>query len=203
MRVSRRSAYVRSGIGFGPLQHARMGIKNKSDDNKTALVALLTSILLGDGICASSKLALVSISTRSTSAEGREFSWSRLCRRWWHHRLSKWQPPMPRVAAGWHHGGSLFPVSKLSPVNTLHVLSQNTWQSITKFRWSISSYSSITIDDHRSSIWRLGCRWWHPGLSLWQLMVPPVIAELSGCRRSIFGDCTGSRYITTDLYMRV
>ena len=103
----RRSASDRSGIGSGALRHARMGIKNKSNDNKTTLVALLTYLLLGGSICACGKFALANISTRSTSAEGRELSWCRLCRRWWHRRLSKWQPPMPRVAAGWHRGDSL------------------------------------------------------------------------------------------------
>ena len=95
----RRSASDRSGIGSGALRHARMGIKKKSNDNKTTLVALLTSLLLGVGICASGKFALANISTRSRSAEGRKLSWCRLCRRWWHRRLSKWQPPMPRVAS--------------------------------------------------------------------------------------------------------
>ena len=104
---SRRSASDRSGIGSGPLRHARMGIKNKSNYNKTTLVALLTSLLLGCGICASGKFALANISTRSTSAEGRGLSWCRLCRRWWHRRLSKWHSPTPRVAAGWHRGDSL------------------------------------------------------------------------------------------------
>ena len=103
----RRFASDRSGIGSGALRHARTGIKNKSNDDKTTLVALLTSLLLGGGICASGKFALANISTRSTSAEGRELSWCRLCLRWWHRRLSKWQPPMPRMAAGWHRGGSL------------------------------------------------------------------------------------------------
>ena len=84
----RRFASDRSGIGSGALRHARMGIKNESNDDKTTLVALLTSLLLGGGICASGKFALANISTRSTSAEGRELSWCRLCRRWWHHRLS-------------------------------------------------------------------------------------------------------------------
>ena len=103
----RRSASDRSGIGSGALRHARMGIKNKSNDNKTTLVALLTYLLFGGSICACGKFALANISTRSTSAEGRELSWCRLGRRWWHRRLSKWQPPMPRVAAGWHRGDSL------------------------------------------------------------------------------------------------
>ena len=87
---------------------------------------------------------------------------------------------------GWRQGGILatlcLPVPKLSPGNTLHVLSQNIWQYNTKFRWSMWSYSSIIIDDGGSSIWRLGCRWWHPGLSLWQLMLPPVVAGLTGWR---------------------
>ena len=36
----RRFASDRSGIGSGALRHARMGIKNKSNDDKTTLVAL-------------------------------------------------------------------------------------------------------------------------------------------------------------------
>ena len=108
------------------------------------------------------------------------------CRRWWQGGI---------VAA------VCLPVPKWSPGNTLHVLSQNTWQYNTKFRWSMWSYSSIIIDDGGSSIWRLGCRWWHPGLSLWQLMLPPVAAGLTGWRPSIFGDGIGSRYIT--MYMCV
>ena len=103
----RRSESGRSGIGSGALRHARMGIKIKSNDNKTTLVALLTSLLFGGGICASGKFALANISTLSTSAEGQELSWCLLCRRWWHRRLSKWQPPMPRLAAGWHRRDSL------------------------------------------------------------------------------------------------
>ena len=103
----RRFASDRSGIGSGALRHARMGIKNKSNDDKTSLVALLTYLLHGGGICASGQFALANISTGSTSAEDRELSWCRPCRRWWHRRLSKWQPPMPRVAAGWHRGDSL------------------------------------------------------------------------------------------------
>ena len=134
-------------------------------------------------------------------AEDRELPWCRLCRPWWHRRLSKWQPPMPRVAAGWYRGDSLSSSECLTPGNTSHVLSQNTWQYNTKFRWSMWSYSSIIIDDGGSSIWRLGYRWWHPGLSLWQLMVPPVAAGLTGWRPSIFGDGIGSRYIT--MYMCV
>ena len=106
---------------------------------------------------------------------------------------------------GWRQGGIVaalcLPVPKLSPGNTLHVLSQNIWQYNTTFRWSMWSYSSIIIDDGGSSIWRLGCRWWHPGLSLWQLMLPPVAAGLTGWRTSIFGDGIGSRYIT--MYMCV
>ena len=97
----------RSGIGSGALRHARIGIKNKSNDDKTTLVAFLTFLLLGGGISASGKFALANISTRNTSADGRELSWCRLWRRWWHRRLSKWQSPMPRVAAGWHRGDSL------------------------------------------------------------------------------------------------
>ena len=104
---------------------------------------------------------------------------------------------------GWRQGGIVvalcFPMSKLSCGNTLHVPSQNTWQSITKFRWCIWSYPSITIDDGGLSIWRLGCRWWHPWLSLWQLMVPLVTEGMSGWRPSISGDSIGSRCITTDL----
>ena len=98
-------------------------------------------------------------------------------------------------AAGGVVAARCFPVSKLSPGNTLHVLSQNTWQSITKCMWSIWSYSSITIDGGGSSIWRLGCRWWPAGLSLWQLMMPPMTLEQSDWRPSIFGDCMRSRYI--------
>ena len=124
----------RSGIGSGGLRHARIGIKNKSNDNKTTLVAFLTFLFLGGGICASGKFALANISTQNTSADGRELSWWRLCRRWWHRRLSKW-------CRGWRQGGTVailcLPVSKLSPGNTLHVLSQYTWQYITKFRWSM------------------------------------------------------------------
>ena len=103
----RRSASDRSGISSDALRHTRMGIKNKSNDNKTTLVALLTSLLLGGGICASGKFAWANISTRSTSTEGRELSWCRLCHRWWHWRLSKWQPLMLRVMVGWHRGDSL------------------------------------------------------------------------------------------------
>ena len=77
---------------------------------------------------------------------------------------------------------------------------KKTWQYITKIRWSMWSYSSITIDGGGSSIWRLGRCWWHPGLSLRQLMVPLVAAELSGWRPSIFGDGIGSRYITMYMY---
>ena len=73
----RRFASDRSGIGSGALRHARMGIKNKSNDDKTTQVALLTSLLLGGGICASGKFALANVSTRSRSAEGRELSWFR------------------------------------------------------------------------------------------------------------------------------
>ena len=114
----------------------------------------------------------------------------------WHHRLS---------FRGWRQGGIVatlcHPVPKLSPGNTLHFLSKNKYQYITKFRWSMWSYSSITIDDGGSSIWRLGSHWWHPGLSLWLLMVPPVAAGLSGWRPSISGDGIGSRYIM--IYMCV
>ena len=105
---------------------------------------------------------------------------------------------------GWRQSGIVatlwLPVPKLSPGNTLHVLSQKTWQYITKIRWSMWSYSSITIDGGGSSIWRLGRCWWHPGLSLRQLMVPLVAAELSGWRPLIFGDGIGSRYITMYMY---
>ena len=60
----------------------------KSNDDKTTLVAFQASLLLGGGICDSGKLALADISTRSTSTEGRELPWCRLRRRWWHRRLS-------------------------------------------------------------------------------------------------------------------
>ena len=150
-------------------------------------------INIGSGICAKDKFALANISTRSTSTESRWLSWCRLCSHWWHCRLSKWQPPKPKVGIV---ATLCLPVPKLSPWNSFHVLSQNTLQYITKFRWSMWSYSSITFDDGGSSIWRLGCRWWHPGLSLRQLGMPPVAAGLSGWRPSIFGDGIGSRYIT-------
>ena len=143
-----------------------VGIKNKSNDNKTTLVAFLTFLLLGGGICASDKFALANISTRSTSAEGRDccggadFVVAG--------GIAGGQNDSLRCR-GWRQGGIVanlcLPVPKLSPGNTLHFLSQNTWQYITKFRWSMWSYSSITVaDDGGSSIWRLGCRWWHPGL---------------------------------------
>ena len=38
----------------------------------------------------------------------------------------------------------------------------------------------------RSSIWQLCRRWWHRGLSLWQLAVPPVTAGLSSWRPFAF-----------------
>ena len=176
---AKRFASDRSGIGSGALRHARMGIKNKSNDDKTTLVALLTSLILGGGICVSGKCALAN--------------------KYLHTKYVRWEPRVVVVptlsslvasqvvkmtasdAAGGGRVATLcLPVPKLSLGNTLHVLSQNTWQYNTKFRWSMWSYSSIIIDDGGSSIWRLGCRWWHPGLSLWQLMVPPVAAGLTG-----------------------
>ena len=157
----RRSASDRSRIGSGALRHARMGIKNKSNDNKTTLVAILM-LVLGGGICTSGKL-----------------TWSNI---FWGPRVvvvpTLSSPVASQVvkmtasnAAGtWRHGGIVaalcFPVYTFSPGNALHFLPQNTGQSITKFRWSIWSYSSLTIDDGGSSIWRLDCRWWHRVLSL-------------------------------------
>ena len=168
----RRSASDRSGIGSGALRHARMGIKNKSNDNKTTPVALLTSLLVG-GICASGNFAL-QISPhevrplRAESCRGADFvvaggiagcqNDSLRCRRW-------------------RQGGIVATLCLPVPI-----LSQNTWQYITKFKWSMWSYSSITIDDGGSSIWWLRCRWRHPGLSLWQLIVPPVHRWLWGCQ---------------------
>ena len=42
----------------------------------------------------------------------------------------------------------------------------------------------------RSSIWQLCRRWWHHGLSLWQLAVPPVTAGLSSWRPFAFSVST-------------
>ena len=42
----------------------------------------------------------------------------------------------------------------------------------------------------RSSIWQLCRRWWHRGLSLWQLAVPPVTAGLSSWRPFAFSVST-------------
>ena len=96
-----------SRISSGALKMG-MGIKNESNDYQISQVAHLTYPLLGGVICAGGKLALTNISTRSTFTEGRELSWCRLCRRWWHCRLSLGRPALPRVAAEWHHGDSLF-----------------------------------------------------------------------------------------------
>ena len=73
----------------------------KSNNDKTTLVAFLPSLLLGGNTFGSIKLALADIFTRSMSTECQELSWLRLSRRWWHCRLST-------VATEWHRGGSLF-----------------------------------------------------------------------------------------------
>ena len=80
-------------IHIGPVQdqfwhiEARPYGHEKSNDDKTTLVAFPASLLLGGGIC-DSKLTLTDISTWSTSIEGRELPWCHLRRRWWHCRLS-------------------------------------------------------------------------------------------------------------------
>ena len=71
--------YRSEGISIGPVQDrfwhvgARPYGHEKSNDDKTTLVAFQASLRLGCGICDSDKLALADISTRSTSTEGREW----------------------------------------------------------------------------------------------------------------------------------
>ena len=69
-------------VGARPYGH------EKSNDDKTTLVAFQASLRLVGGNCDSGKLALADISTGSTSTEGRELPWCRLRRRWLRHKLS-------------------------------------------------------------------------------------------------------------------
>ena len=88
-------------VGARPYGH------EKSNDDKTTLVAFQAYLLLGGGICDSGKLALADISTPSTSTEGESCHGAGLgvaggiagC---------QLQPLVPSVSAGWHPGGSLF-----------------------------------------------------------------------------------------------
>ena len=100
--------YRSEAISIGPVQDrfwhvgARPYGHEKSNDDKTTLVAFQASLLLGGGICDSGKLALADISTQSTSTEGRELPWCRLRRHWWHRRLST-------TASGTVGGGGVAP----------------------------------------------------------------------------------------------
>ena len=86
--------YRSEAVSIGPVRDrfcrvwARPYGHEKSNADKTTLVAFLVSLLLGGTICASGKFALADISTRRTSTEGRGLSRCRLRRRWWHRRLS-------------------------------------------------------------------------------------------------------------------
>ena len=185
----RRSASDRTGIGSGGLRHARMGIKNKSNYNKTTLVALLTYLLLGDGICASSKLALANISTRSTSAEGRGLSWYRLCRRWWHSRLSKWQPPTPRLATGCHRGDYLF--SSVSIVSWEYIACSFT-KYMTTYHKVLVIYMILLVHNH----WW----WWIVNLAVWLSLLAPWVVIMT--THGATGDCGVIVMMTFDFRWR-
>ena len=78
--------YQAEAISIGPVQDrfwhvgARPYGHEKSNDDKTTLVAFQASLLLGGGFCDSGKLPLADISTRSTSTEGRGLLGCRLWR---------------------------------------------------------------------------------------------------------------------------